>query len=107
MSSELFNSKKDKAWLDKALKSLRENGFAVVESIADKELLAWTREAMYRVKDALQKEVGRERLERAGEMGVLRLMMRFEPGFTRFLELPEVLAVIDATVSSTAVMHLQ
>lgn len=107
MPPEILNSKNDKRWLEKALMSLREDGFAVVGNVADKGLLEWTREAMYRVKDVLHQEVGRERLERAGEMGVLRLMMRFEPGFVRFLELPEVLAVIDSTVSPTAVMHLQ
>jgi ectoine hydroxylase-related dioxygenase (phytanoyl-CoA dioxygenase family) len=107
MALELFHSKKDPAWLEKTLKCLARNGFAVVEGVMDKDFLQWTREAMYRVKEAIQKEVGREKLERAGEMGVLRLMMRFEPAFTRFLELPEVLAVVDSSVSPTAVMHLQ
>src|SRR5262249_12135988 len=39
--------------------------------------------------------------------GVLRLMMKYAPHFFRFLEIPEVLAVVDATVSPTAIMHLQ
>lgn len=104
---ELFHPKKDPAWLVKALKSLSVNGFAVVEGVVDRDLLDWTRKALYQVRDAIQKEVGKEKLERAGEMGVLRLMMRFEAGFTRFLELPELLSIVDATVSTTAIMHLQ
>src|SRR5439155_17275477 len=56
---------------------------------------------------AMVREVGEERLARAGEMGVLRLMFKHDPFFFRYLELPEVLAVVDATVSDTAVLHLQ
>jgi ectoine hydroxylase-related dioxygenase (phytanoyl-CoA dioxygenase family) len=107
MPLELFHAQRDPAWLEKTLKNLARDGFAVVEGVLDKSLLQWTREAMYRVRDEIQKEVGTEKLERAGEMGVLRLMMRFEPGFTRFLELPELLSIVDSTVSSTSVMHLQ
>jgi ectoine hydroxylase-related dioxygenase (phytanoyl-CoA dioxygenase family) len=51
--------------------------------------------------------VGEERLQRAGELGVLRLMMRFDPFFFRFLEIPDVLAVVDETLSPTAILHLQ
>jgi ectoine hydroxylase-related dioxygenase (phytanoyl-CoA dioxygenase family) len=103
----ILNSQKDPSWLEKTLKALAQDGFAIVEKVVDKDLLQWTREALYRVQANIQKEVGKEKLERAGEMGVLRLMMRHEPGFTRFLELPEVLAIVDSTVSPTAVMHLQ
>jgi ectoine hydroxylase-related dioxygenase (phytanoyl-CoA dioxygenase family) len=40
-------------------------------------------------------------------LGVLRLMLKYEPHFFKFLEIPEVLAIIDGTVSTTAIMHLQ
>jgi ectoine hydroxylase-related dioxygenase (phytanoyl-CoA dioxygenase family) len=59
------------------------------------------------VRDCIVNEVGHDRLQRAGELGVLRLMMRFDPFFFRFLEIPEVLAIVDATVSPTAILHLQ
>ncbi len=107
MALELLHSHKDPSWLGKTLKSLDQYGYSVVEGVVDLNLLRWTREALYRVRDEIQKEMGQKRLERAGGMGVLRLMMRFEPGFTRFLELPEVLALVDATVSPTAILHLQ
>lgn len=107
MIPEILHCKKDPAWLEKALAGLARDGFAVVEGVLDRDLLPWIKEAMYRVQGAVRAEVGIEKLERAGELGVLRLMMRFEEGFSRFLELPEVLAVVDATVSPAAVMHLQ
>jgi ectoine hydroxylase-related dioxygenase (phytanoyl-CoA dioxygenase family) len=82
-------------------------GFAVVESVLDRQTLDETRMRMYAVRDRIVQEVGEDRLRRAGELGVLRLMMRFDPFFLRFLELPEVVAVVDATVSPTAILHLQ
>ncbi|HET9830480.1 MAG TPA: phytanoyl-CoA dioxygenase family protein [Vicinamibacterales bacterium] len=86
---------------------LVDSGFAIVESVLDRDTLAQTRTRMYAVRDCIAKEVGEDRLQRAGELGVLRLMMRFDPFFFRFLEIPEVLAIVDATVSSTAILHLQ
>jgi ectoine hydroxylase-related dioxygenase (phytanoyl-CoA dioxygenase family) len=78
-----------------------------VEGVLEADFLEATRAAMYRAQAAILREVGRERLERAGELGVLRLMLRFEEHFFRFLEIPELLAVVDATVSETAILHLQ
>ncbi len=83
------------------------DGFAVVESVLDQRMTDESRERMYAVRDRIVSDVGLERLERAGEVGVLRLMMRFDPFFMRFLELPAVLSVVDATVSPTAILHLQ
>ena len=52
-------------------------------------------------------DVGQERLDRSGERGVLCLMMKYDPFFMRLLEVPEILALVDATVSPTAILHLQ
>lgn len=93
--------------LDAALASVRSNGFAVVESVLDADFLARTRDGMHEVQERILADIGRERLERAGELGVLRLMMRYDAHFFRFLELPAVLTIADGTVSATAIMHLQ
>jgi ectoine hydroxylase-related dioxygenase (phytanoyl-CoA dioxygenase family) len=66
-----------------------------------------TRAQMYEVQEKILAEVGIDRLNAAGELGVLRLMMKYSAHFFQFLEIPEILSVIDATVSSTAIMHLQ
>jgi ectoine hydroxylase-related dioxygenase (phytanoyl-CoA dioxygenase family) len=89
------------------LESIKYEGFCVVEGVLNSEFIANTRDAMYRVQKAIVDEVGEARLKRAGELGVLRLMMKFEPHFFRFLEIPEVLQIVDATVSETAILHLQ
>ena len=82
-------------------------GYAVVESVLSESFIQATREAMYRAQDAIRLDVGQERLSRAGESGVLRLMMKYDPHFFRFLEIPELLAIIDGSISNTAIMHLQ
>lgn len=90
-----------------ALDSLRTSGFAVVESVMDGDMLAETRDRMYRVRDRIVEEVGTDRLTRAGELGVLRLMMKYDTHFLKFLALPEALAIVDRTVGDTAILHLQ
>lgn len=102
-----IDPKRSQQWVAEALEALQHDGYFVVEhTLGDKQLAA-IREAMYRAQAAIHAEVGRERLNRAGERGVLRLMGKFEPSLFQLLEIPEVLALIDATVSPAAIMHVQ
>lgn len=102
-----LSSHRDNDWLDQALAALSYSGCVTVTDVLDDDFLTQTREAMYGVQRAIREDVGEEKLARAGELGVLRLMVRFDDHFLRFLELPEVLAVVDNTVSDTAILHLQ
>ena len=86
---------------------INRDGFAVLESVVDKAMLDETRTRLYAVRDRIVADVGMDRLERAGELGVLRLMMKYDPFFLRYLELPALLSVVDETVSPTAILHLQ
>ena len=83
------------------------DGYAVVDGVLSEDFLEQTRAAMYRAQEAIWRDVGEERLSRAGELGVLRLMLKCEPHFFRFLEIPELLTLVDGSVSPTAIMHLQ
>jgi ectoine hydroxylase-related dioxygenase (phytanoyl-CoA dioxygenase family) len=94
-------------WTDRAVAALETDGCAVVTEVLDADFLARTREAMYQTQQRIRAAVGEDRLTRAGELGVLRLALEFDNHFLRFLELPEVLAVVDRTVSETAILHLQ
>ena len=98
---------KDADWVSKAISALREHGCCVIEKVLDEALVREIRAAMYRARDRIHAEVGEARLANAGELGVLRLMLKFEPVFLRLLAVPEILALVDATVSPTAVLHLQ
>ena len=102
-----YSCQRDHDWLERTLADLRYRGCAVVTEVLDLDFLSETRAAMYEVQAAIRGDVGEERLARAGELGVLRLMLAYDDRFFRFLELPEVLAVVDATVSDTAILHLQ
>ncbi len=97
----------DEDWLATALAALRLHGCCVVEGVLSPSIVDEIRPAMYRCFERITAEIGNERLARAGELGVLRLMLKFEPVFYRLLEVPELLAVVDATVSPTAILHLQ
>jgi ectoine hydroxylase-related dioxygenase (phytanoyl-CoA dioxygenase family) len=94
-------------WLERTLASVRVLGCAVVEGVLDDSLIEETREAMYDAQERIREAIGEDRLARAGELGVLRLMLAYNPHFFRLLELEPVLNVVDATVSKTAILHLQ
>lgn len=100
-------SQQETDWLAQALEGLRCVGYALVENVLDASFIERTRRAMYDVQAKIVEEVGEERLARAGELGVLRLMLKYDPHFFAFLEIPELLAVVDRTVSETAILHLQ
>ena len=89
------------------LDQVRTAGYAVIDSVLSDSFLQSTRDAMYRAQEAIWRDVGEARLSRAGELGVLRLMLKYEPHFFKFLEIPEMLSIIDESVSNTAIMHLQ
>jgi ectoine hydroxylase-related dioxygenase (phytanoyl-CoA dioxygenase family) len=99
--------KHDPDWLPKTVESLRQLGYALVEGVLDPDQIEQTRGRMYDVQQAIRDDVGAERLERAGELGVLRLMVAYDEHFLSLLELPELLEIVDATVSPTAILHLQ
>lgn len=90
-----------------AAEAVRRDGYCVVENVLGTALIDELRAAMYRAQARIIAEVGAERLQRAGETGVLRLMMKFEPVCLRLLEVPEMLAVVDHQLGNTAILHLQ
>jgi ectoine hydroxylase-related dioxygenase (phytanoyl-CoA dioxygenase family) len=102
-----FGSTSDPDWLAATLESLRDDGLAVLTDVVPPPLLEEARGAMYRVQREIQREVGEERLRRAGELGLLRLMLKYDRCFFRFLEIGPALAAIDATVGPTAILHTQ
>lgn len=93
--------------MEQILYDLDRLGYCVVENALSAQQRSDTAAAMYRTRTAIHKELGVERLDAAGETGILRLMCKFEPYFLTLLENPLVLEVLDAALSPTSVMHLQ
>jgi len=97
----------DQHWLKQTVEALRCVGYAIVEEVLDDYFLEATRTALYKVREQIISEVGAERLNKAGELGVLRFMTRYDPHFFKFLEIPAMFQIVDHTVSETAILHLQ
>jgi len=98
---------KSEGWLQTALDRIDDVGYAVVEDVAPAAFVDEARDAMYEASQQVVKKVGTDRLDAAGEHGVVRIPMKFDPFFFRLLEQPELIAIVDETVSPTAVLHLQ
>jgi ectoine hydroxylase-related dioxygenase (phytanoyl-CoA dioxygenase family) len=101
------NCHSESDWLLRTVNAVRTAGYMIVEGVLDAAFIADTRDHMYAVRDRIHSDVGKERLTRAGELGVLRNVMKYDEFFLKFLALPQMLQVVDATVSTTAILHLQ
>jgi len=99
--------KYDADWLALTLDSLRCVGYALVGDVLGDDEIKAAKSALHRIRPMITEEVGLERLKRANEEGVFRLPMKFDPLFFKFMQIPEVLEIVDHTVSSTATLHLQ
>jgi ectoine hydroxylase-related dioxygenase (phytanoyl-CoA dioxygenase family) len=102
-----ISSSTETDWLPTALEALRCAGCAVVTDVLAPELIARVRPAMYEAQAHIRTDISQQRLDRAGEIGVVRNMPRYDPLFLELIALPEMLALVDRTVSDTAIMHLQ
>ena len=107
MSLLRVNCRSQPDWLLQTVNAVRTVGYMIVEGVLPAGFTSETRDHMYAVRERIQKDVGQDRLARAGELGVLRNMMKYDEFFLKYLEVPEVLQVVDATLSSTAILHLQ
>lgn len=105
--TQLIDCKRDEGWLARVLESIRMEGFVAVSSVFEDDQLERIRKAMYEAQKSIARNIGPDRLERAGEMGVLRAVCIYDQVFLDLLATPEVLAVVDATVSPAAILHLQ
>ena len=74
-------------------------GFAIERNLLSDEQVLKTRDALF--------DLQANRVERPGELGVLRLMMDEDPFFLYLFEIPRLLEIVDATVGNTAILHTQ
>jgi ectoine hydroxylase-related dioxygenase (phytanoyl-CoA dioxygenase family) len=103
----IVDAQKDPEWLSQSLRGLKTDGCAIIEGVLDKEFLSVTEERMYGVQKKIWQVLGKERLERAGELGILRIMPKFDNFFLKYLEIPEVLRLVDEVLSPTAILQVQ
>lgn len=63
-------------WVDLLKEAIQFQGVALIKNVLSIELLDECRKKLYEVQQNILLEVGLERLQRAGELGVLRLMLK-------------------------------
>lgn len=94
-------------WLDLVEEALQFTGGVVVHGVATTAVMDDVRRALYATQTRIHEHIGLDRLDRAGELGVLRAPMAYDDCFFGMLELPAVLGIVDRVLSPTAILHLQ
>ncbi len=82
-------------------------GFAIVPKAFDKDWTELARQRLYLARDQIYAEVGQDRLRAANELGVLRLICKFDDFFLKILEAEVIKCLVDALLGPTSIMHLQ
>ncbi|HUN28789.1 MAG TPA: phytanoyl-CoA dioxygenase family protein [Alphaproteobacteria bacterium] len=100
-------STRDADWLDQTDEAVRLQGYAVVTDVLSPEFCARARERMYAARDKIEHEIGAQRIARSGELGVVRLPLKYEPFFAEFLDLPVLHGVLDKVLAPTSILHTQ
>ncbi len=94
-------------WLTDVVNGIRTAGVAVLGGVLDAGRVQALADATLRAQEGSVREVGSARLDAAGEQGVVRLPMRFDPEFFSLFEVEEILTAVDAVIGPTSVCHLQ
>src|SRR5579883_2728837 len=94
-------------FLDDLQEEIALSGVASIPGVLSDAEVAEIRDATYIVKTRIERDIGEDRLRRAGEIGTLRLPMAYHPVFFRVLQHPLVLNIVDTLLSPTAILHLQ
>lgn len=100
-------SSRQSNWVEITAEAIRLLGYCIVENTLDTGFTKDLKRRMKVVHKNIFEEVGEEKLQRAGEIGVLRLMLKFDKEFIKLLEIPEVVSIVDKVLSPTAILHLQ
>lgn len=62
-------------WLKSVSNYIKDDGYVIIPRVISGESLASIKSAMYAVQEKIHRDIGEHQLKRAGEVGVLRLMM--------------------------------
>jgi ectoine hydroxylase-related dioxygenase (phytanoyl-CoA dioxygenase family) len=102
-----ISDKSQSDWLVLTVEAIHNTGCAVVTDVVPPPLIGEVRDAMYVAQQRINADIGVERLILAGEIGVLRLLPLYDQVFRDLLANPEILALVDAVLGDTSILHLQ
>lgn len=100
-------SARDQAWLEQATDAIHRGGYCIVSDVVSADFCEAAKAGLYRAQAKIEEEIGAERIARSGELGVVRLPLKYEPFLARFLELSVVHELLDRVLSPTAILHTQ
>ena len=100
-------STNDTGYLGTVAEAIRTVGCILVEDVLSPDLFDDVRAGIDRGLQSMQETLGAATLLRAGERGVVRAPMLASAVFFELLTLPTVLAIVDALLSPTAIVHVQ
>lgn len=98
---------RDAGWKSVAAESVEIEGYAVLLDVLDAGSTARVRAALYEAREKIEHEVGRDRLTRAGEIGTLRLLMKFNDVFFELIQIQPLLDIVDALIGDACILHTQ
>ena len=93
-------------WLTRAMQTLKTDGVLVIESVVSMDDCARLRSSAARALQSVEGEIGVERLNRAGESGVIRFPLQFDNAFEILLDRTEVSSLVEGFLSQHAICHL-
>ena len=100
-------STREANWVAQVSEAVRLEGYAIVTDVLTAQFCAEARARMYLAQEKIRQEIGDERLARSGELGVLRLPLKYEPFLAEFLAVPALHAILDEVLAPTAILHTQ
>jgi ectoine hydroxylase-related dioxygenase (phytanoyl-CoA dioxygenase family) len=93
--------------LDYHLENLEMKGFTVIEDVLSESLCTDLASRMDTLNEAQNKKFGVVRLKELKDYGVIRDMLCEDEAFLQLVIHPMVLAIVERTIGSTAILHLQ
>lgn len=96
----------DERWLDRGVELLKADGVFILERVLDRALCELLTQASLKAQHQILCEVGLQRLEAAGEDGIVRFPLKYQPEFSALLEAPLVNVLVSNYLSPTAICHL-
>lgn len=93
--------------VEKNLESLNRDGYFIIQSAINLDMVEQLSQAIDKVWDNQLKEFGFDLLEKIGDVGQVRTMMEYDPIFFDLVRHPCIFPYVEYTVGPTSILHLQ
>lgn len=107
INQQEISSPRPAGWQETAAELIEEYGFVILKQVFSASMVQQAAEAIYRVRDKTAELVGRQRFTQVVKDGhnELRMPFLFDPLFYSFLEIDEVVSLLDLILGETAILR--